>query len=174
MPQSFELPELVSRDREGQTGKRCKHRGQQHVQPDVQWCKHRVHHDPAGWPINQLIALIGELIALPVNWYTFWQFVTIVGLLSDHFYCKFMAEISLKSPGNCSGPCWSHNFSICSWENPITLISISIISGLWDVSLSPKTNMFYPGRPQNTLKHPRKFPHHFRKPHLDIFHNVGD
>ena len=41
-----------------------------------------------------------------------------------------------------------YNFSICSWDNPETLIST--ISGLLDVSPSPKTNSFYFWRHKDT------------------------
>ena len=65
-----------------------------------------------------------------------------------NFYGTYMENIWTKAPSNYSGSFWSYNFSICLWENTQTLISM--ISGLLDVSLSPKTNYVYLRRPQDT------------------------
>ena len=46
------------------------------------------------------------------------------------------------------------NFSISLWASPRTLIFI--ISGFLDVSRTPKTNMIYRWRHQDTPKNPRK------------------
>lgn len=56
----------------------------------------------------------------------------------------------LKSAGNYSAPIWNCNFSICLWDNPKTLISM--MSGLLNMSPSPKANITYLLRHQDTLK----------------------
>ena len=75
-------------------------------------------------------------------------------------YGKFMKKMCSKAPGNYSAPYWSYNFSICSWENLNLLISM--ISGFWDVSPSPKRQLYlsletqylkrYDKNPQSFLK----------------------
>ena len=71
-----------------------------------------------------------------------------------HFYNKIMEKICLKAPWYYSAPIWTYYFPICLWERPKLLISM--ISGLWDGSLSPKTNIIYLWRPQDTSNNPRK------------------
>ena len=53
-------------------------------------------------------------------------------------YGNFIEIIDLKAPGNYSASICYNLFSICLWEKLKTLISM--ISGFWDVSLSPQTN----------------------------------
>ena len=64
----------------------------------------------------------------------------IIGNKIGKMSADFMAKIGLKAPGNYSGPFLTYKFSICLWENP--KLVLSIISGFWDVSPSPKTNYF--------------------------------
>ena len=71
-----------------------------------------------------------------------------------NFCGRFMQRICLKAPGNYSGSIWSYKFSICLWENPNNFIYP--ISGFLDVSLKPKTNIFYLWRPQDTLNKSKK------------------
>ena len=54
------------------------------------------------------------------------------GSCLGHLYCKFMEIIGLKALGNYFAAIWFNRFSICSWENTKTLISM--ISGFSDVS----------------------------------------
>ena len=65
-----------------------------------------------------------------------------------HFYNKFMEIISLKAPGNYSGSIWTDNFSFCLWQN--LKIIISMVSRLSNASPSPKTNIIYLWRHQDT------------------------
>ena len=71
-----------------------------------------------------------------------------VVVIWGHLYGKFTEKIYLKAPGSYPGPFWSYNFSICLSENPKAFISM--MSGLFDVSLSFKTNIIYLWRPQDT------------------------
>ena len=75
-------------------------------------------------------------------------------------YGMFMEKICLKAPGSYSGPFGTYNSSICLWENLKTLISM--ISGLLDVSLSPKTNIINLWRHHDTSNNPRKIPTHLK------------
>ena len=68
--------------------------------------------------------------------------------LFGHLCGNFMEIICLKALGNCSASILTYNFSISSWENPKTLISM--IPGLWDVSPSSETNHFHLWRHQDT------------------------
>ena len=65
-----------------------------------------------------------------------------------------MEMVLPKAPENYSSPFWAYKFSICSWERAKLLISM--ISGHLDMSPSPKTNIIYLWRPQDTFKNPRK------------------
>ena len=65
-------------------------------------------------------------------------------------YGKLMEKIRLKALGSYSASIWSYNLSICFWENPKTFISI--MSGLLNVSPSPKTNYCYLCGHQDTSK----------------------
>ena len=58
----------------------------------------------------------------------------------------------------------SYNFSICLWENPKLLIPM--ISGLWDVSLSPRTHIFR--NPQDTLNNSRRYQSNFKNSIVQI------
>ena len=59
------------------------------------------------------------------------------GHVFGNFYSIFMVKICLKAPGNCPGPFWSYKFTVGLWENQ------TMISGLLNVSPSPKTNYCY-------------------------------
>ena len=76
------------------------------------------------------------------------------------FYGKNYRKIGLKAPRKYSGPFRAYNFSICLWERPKPIISMT--SGSLNVSLIPKpTNSISwdPRRPQLIQdKSPHRFP----------------
>ena len=78
------------------------------------------------------------------------QFMHLLSFLG-HFCCTFMEIIGLKSPGNYSGPFWSYNFSICLWDNPQIFISMILVGTCVNLFPSPKTNLIYLLRNQDTL-----------------------
>ena len=76
----------------------------------------------------------------------FWPFV-------KHAHGICLEKIGLKALGNYSASYWSYNFSICLWERP--KLPMSMISGFFDVSLSPNTICSYLWRPEDTYTNPR-------------------
>ena len=73
---------------------------------------------------NVGISLFGQIRVPPPSgslYLKHWR-CAFLGFFFAFFDGKIMGIIGLKAPGNCSGPFWTYNLSICLWENPKTLI----------------------------------------------------
>ena len=79
-----------------------------------------------------------------------------------------MEKIWQQAPYNYSASLWIRNFSIRLWEHPNPLIFM--ISGFLDVTMTPKTNIIYLLRHQDSSNNQRTSPNHF---HIYYFGNLN-